>query len=182
MPGGRQFLVVSESPVWPVVDPGAQWVTVNQQDGCVWSATEVETQVSQMLPWRADHRAALEAAGGFDLYLSRWDNLSADQQVSTAQRHVDRDIDVQCALATTKVSADSYDQCRWELPASSVWSWRAVACFEAASTVATFRECATLASGIEWFRPIDDYTQLITMQSRSAGSGGHVLTGRASAR
>lgn len=182
VPGGHQFLVVSASPVWPVVDPGAQWVAVNQQDGCVWSATDVETRVSQMLPWRADHRAALEAAGGFDLYLSRWDNRSDDEQALAARQHLDRDIDVQCALATAKVSADSYDQCRWELPDSDVWSWQAVACFEASSTVATFRECAPLAEGVEWFLTINDYTQLITMQSRSASRGGHTLTGPASGR
>ena len=180
VPGGRQYLVVSESPVWPVVDPGTQWVTVDPQDGCVWLAIEVRTSVSQMLPWRAGHRAALEAAGGFDVFLSRWDNMSAEERGLAAQRHVGRDINVRCALATTKVSADSYDRCRWELAASSVWSWQAVACFEAASAVATFRECATLASGIEWFRAINDYTQQTTAHSQPAGGYGPV--GRASAR
>ena len=163
VPGGAEFLVVSQSPVWPVVDAGAQWYTV-ADDGCLWVATGVQTRVSQLLPWRTDHRRVLENAGTFGVYLRRWDNLTSEQQAQTIQRHRSRDLDVRCPLETAMVSQDSYNRCRWELPVSGVWSWQARACFEADTGYTTYRDCGTLAQGIEWFLGIIDYTSGITLQ------------------
>ena len=171
VPGGHEFVVVYGSPVWPVVDASAVWKTVSEH-GCVWTATEVVTRVSQMLPWRASHRAELEAADGFDAYLSRWDNQTAGERTLAPQRHADRDVDVRCAFAMAKVEASSKSGCHWELPHSDAWSWQAVACFKASTDDATYRECATLADGIEWFRTMDYYTRQIAMRDDVGASGG----------
>ena len=171
VPGGAEFLVVSQSPVWPVVDAGAQWYTV-ADDGCLWVATGVQTRVSQLLPWRTDHRRVLENAGTFGVYLRRWDNLTSEQQARTIQRHRSRDLDVRCPLETAMVSQDSYNRCRWELPVSGVWSWQARACFEGLTEDTSFQECATLANGVEWFLGIIDYTSGITLQHDPGGRAG----------
>ena len=172
VPGGAEFLVVSQSPVWPVADPGARWETVNQDDGCLWVAAHVETQVSQMLPWRSSHRRALENDSRFDVYLGRWDNLSPGQQAQVIQRHHNGDVNARCSLETATVSEDSYDQCRWELPESGVWSWQARACFEADAGHAIYRDCATLSQGIEWFLGIIDYTSGITVRADPVDTAG----------
>ena len=172
VPGGAEFLVVSESPVWPVVDPDARWEAVNQADGCVWVASHVETQVSQMLPWRSGHRRVLEDAGTFGVYLGRWDSLTPDQQAQASQRHQDSDLNERCPLETAMVSEDSYSRCRWELPESGVWSWQALACFEAEAGDAVYRDCATLSQGIEWFLGIIDYTSGITARADPGGTAG----------
>ena len=172
VPGGAEFLVVSQSPVWPVADPGARWETVNQDDGCLWVAAHVETQVSQMLPWRSSHRRALENDSRFDVYLGRWDNLSPGQQAQAIQRHHNGDVNARCPLETATVSEDSYDQCRWELPESGVWSWQARACFEANAGHAIYRDCATLSQGIEWFLGIIDYTSGITVRADPGDTAG----------
>ena len=171
VPGGAEFLVVSQSPVWPVVDPGAQWYPV-ADDGCLWVATGVQTRVSQLLPWRTDHRRVLENAGTFGVYLRRWDNLTSEQQARTIQRHRSRDLDVRCPLETAMVSPDSYNRCRWEVPVSGVWSWQARACFEADTGSTTYRDCGTLAQGIEWFLGIIDYTSGITLHHDPGGRAG----------
>ncbi len=173
VPGGAEFLVVSRSPVWPVVDASAPW-EVGADDGCLWVATDIQTRLSQLLPWRTSDRSVLENAGTFGVYLHRWDNLASDQQAQAVQRHRSRDLDVQCPLETSMVSHDAYDQCRWELPVSGVWSWRARACFEADTGDATHRDCETLDHGIEWFLGIIDYTSGLTVQhgpGSSAGAG-----------
>ena len=172
VPGGAEFLVVSQSPVWPVADPGARWETVNQDDGCLWVAAHVETQVSQMLPWRSSHRRALENDSRFDVYLGRWDNLSPGQRAQAIQRHHNGDVNARCPLETATVSEDSYDQCRWELPESGVWSWQARACFEADAGHAIYRDCATLSQGIEWFLGIIDYTSGITVRADPGDTAG----------
>ena len=172
VPGGAEFLVVSKSPVWPVVDPGTRWEAANQDGGCVWVATHVETQVSQMLPWRSGHRRALENDGRFDAYLGRWDHLTPAQQSQAIRRHQDGEVSARCALETAMVSEDSYEQCRWELPESGVWSWRARACFEAGAGDMVYRDCATLSQGVEWFLGIIDYTSGITVRADPGGAAG----------
>ena len=172
VPGGAEYLVVSGSPVWPVIDPDAVW-HVPSDDGCLWQAVSVQTRLTQLLPWNARHRSMIENAGaarpsaGLDAYLSRWDNLSADQQAQAQQSHRSRDIRASCDIATALAAADSYDRCRWELASAGVWSWQARACFEGIAEDTAFRECATLASGIEWFLEIIDYTSGITLQHDS---------------
>ncbi|MCE2512589.1 MAG: hypothetical protein J4F50_08580 [Acidimicrobiia bacterium] len=172
MPGGSEFLVVSESPVWPVIDADAPW-HVHSDDGCRWEAVSVQTRMTQLLPWRTSDRSTIESAhaarpgAGFGTYLRRWDNLSASQQTQAQQYHTGRDVSASCGIATAMVAADSYGQCRWELPRPGVWSWQARACFEGVTEDATFFECATLASGVEWFLEIIDYTSGITLQHNS---------------
>ena len=172
VPGGAEFLVVSQSPVWPVADPGARWETVNQYDGCLWVATHVETHLSQMLPWHSGHRRVMERAGTFSEYLRRWDNLTPAQQAQAIQHHRDGDLNVRCPLETAMVSEDSYDQCRWELPEPGGWSWQARACFEAGAGHAIYRDCETLAQGAEWFLGIIDYTSGITVLEDPGGAAG----------
>ena len=171
VPGGAEYLVVSGSPVWPVIDPDALWY-VASDDGCLWQAVSVQTRLAQLLPWSARHRSMIENAGearpgaGFDTYLSRWDNLSAAQQAQAEQHHRNSDVNASCDIATAM--ADSYNRCRWELATPGVWSWHASACFEGVGEEGvTFRRCATLASGIEWFLGIIDYTSGITLQHNS---------------
>lgn len=181
VPGGADFLVVSQSPVWPVVDSAAQWDAVTAE-GCVWSATEVLTTVTQLLPWRTEHRDTVAAAArsrpgaGLDVYLQRWDNLSPREQADARRHHVQRGVDVACGFDTAKSNTDSYGKCRWEVPFPGVWEWEARACFEAYYGDDTYRACDTLASGVEWFLGILDYTSGITMQAdpsaeASRGSG-----------
>ncbi len=172
VPGGAEFLVVSQSPVWPVVDPGARWETVNQDDGCLWVATRVETHLSQMRPWHSGHRRVMENAGTFGEYLRRWDNLTPAQQTQAIQHHRSGDLNVRCPLETAMVSDDSYGQCRWELPKPGVWSWQARACFEAGVGHGLYRDCATLAQGVEWFLGIIDYTSGITVLGDPRGPAG----------
>lgn len=167
VPGGDEFLVVSRSPVWPVLDSGARW-EVTDSDGCVWVASSLETQVWQMLPWSTGHRRRLEAVGTFGVYLNRWDGLSPGRQAQAVQRHRNGDVNMPCPLATAAVSQDAYDGCRWELSESGVWRWQARACFEASTGEAVHRECEILAEGVEWFLGIGDYTSGITVQ---AGAG-----------
>ena len=168
---------MSESPVWPVVESDASW-DVASDDGCRWQAVTVQTRLTQLLPWRTSHRSAIENAdtartdAGFDTFLNRWDNLSATQQTQAQQNHTNRDLSVSCAIDTAKVSANSYDQCRWELPAPGVWSWQARACFDGVAQSATFNECTTLAQGVEWFLGIIDYTSGITLHHDSAVTPG----------
>lgn len=172
VPGGTEYLVVSGSPVWPVIESDASW-QVAGDDGCGWEAVSVQTRLAQLMPWRPDDRAAIENADSarpgavFDTYLDRWDNLSAAQQAQARQYHTNRDVSASCGIETATISADSYARCRWELPAPGVWSWQASACFEGVAEDVTFRECATLASGVEWFLQIIDYTSGITLQDSS---------------
>jgi len=168
VPGGSQYLVVSESPVWPVVDPAAQWHT-HSSDGCLWEATTVTTYLSQLVPWIDDDRVLIEDAesarpeAAFDVYLSRWDNLSTGQQTEAQQLHHSRSRDESCPIQDAIVAQDSQQHCWWELPTPGVWSWEAGACFTAETDTDTFQDCPLLASGVEWFRPIADYTQQITV-------------------
>ena len=179
VPGGTEWLVVSQSPVWPVVNPAARWETVDLDDGCVWVATGVQTRITQILPWQPSHRRTVEDASaarpnaGFDVYLQRWDNLSRDRQADVQRSHRNRDVSVTCPFETAKVSEDSYTQCRWELPVSGVWAWQARACFEADTGHAILRDCTTLASGVEWFLGIIDYTSGITLQAGPATGAAH---------
>ena len=116
VPGGASWLVVSKSPVWPVVDPAVEtssWEVVDQNDGCWWIAAEVETHVEQMLPWRPSERRMVEDAdavrpeAGLGAYLRRWDNLRPDQQAEVIANQPNHDFTANCALATAAVSADS---------------------------------------------------------------------------
>ena len=176
VPGGSEFLVVSESPVWPVVDPIALWY-VASDDGCLWEATSVQTRVTQLLPWRTSHRSIIESAAtarpeaGFNTYLSRWDNLTAAQQAQAQQYHRNRDVSASCRIETAMVAADAADRCRWELPSPGAWFWQARACFEVLTEDTSFQECATLASGVEWFLGIIDYTSGITLHDPGASAG-----------
>ena len=176
VPGGSEFLVVSESPVWPVVDPLALWY-VASDDGCLWEAISVQTRVTQLLPWRTSHRSIIENAAtarpeaGFNTYLSRWDNLTAAQQAQAQQYHRNRDVSASCRIETAMVAADAADRCRWELPSPGVWFWQARACFEGLTEDTSFQECATLASGVEWFLGIIDYTSGITLHDPGASAG-----------
>ena len=169
VPGGAEHLVVSGSPVWPVIEPDAVW-HVPSDDGCLWRAVSVKTRLAQLLPWNARHRSMIENAGaarpsaGLDAYLGRWDNLSAAQQAQAQQSHRSRDVNASCDIATAMATADSYNRCRWELAKPGVWSWQARACFEGVAEDTTFHECATLASGVEWFLEIIDYTSGITLR------------------
>ena len=168
VPGGAKYLVVSGSPVWPVADSQGVWY-VTSDDGCRWEAISIETRLTQLLPWRPSHRAALENAdsarpgAGFDTFLTRWDNLTADQQAQAQQHHTDRGVSASCGIETAMISADSYDRCRWQLPAPGVWSWQARACFRGVTENTTFHQCAILARGVEWFLEIIDYTSGITL-------------------
>ena len=177
VPGGADYLVVSQSPVWPVIDPGASWYVLSD-DGCLWQAVTVQTRLTQLLPWRTSHRYRIESAAaarpgaGFDTYLRRWDNLTAPQQAQAQQLHRNADVSKSCGIAAAAVSADSYDRCRWQLPTPGVWSWQARACFEGVAEDTTFHQCTDLAGGVEWFLEIIDYTSGITLQEGSlAGSG-----------
>ena len=173
VPGGTEYLLVAGSPVWPVTDSPGVW-HVASDDGCRWEVISIETRLTQLLPWRPSHRAAIQNAdsarpgAGFDTYQSRWDNLSAAQQAQAQQHHTDRGVSASCSIETAMVSADSYDRCRWQLPAPGVWSWQARACFRGVTKNTTFHQCATLARGVEWFLEIIDYTSGITLHHHSA--------------
>ena len=175
VPGGTEYLLVAGSPVWPVTDSGGVWYVVSE-DGCLWEVISTQTRLTQLLPWRPSHRAAIENAdsvrpgAGFDTYLSRWDHLSAAEQAQAQQHHTDRDVSASCGIETAMVSLDSYDRCRWELPAPGVWSWQARACFRGVTENAAFHQCATLAQGVEWFLEIIDYTSGITLQHDSGAT------------
>ena len=186
VPGGYLWLVVSKSPVWPVVDPAvaaSPWEVVDQNDGCWWIATGVETRMQQMLPWRPSERRMVEDAdavrpeAGLGAYLRRWDNLRPDRQAEVIANQPNHDFTANCALATAAVSADSRAQCSWELAVPGVWSWQARACFEADVGDALYRDCATLAGGVEWFLGLADYTQGITLSVPRAPLAGLRLDG-----
>ena len=181
VPGGASWLVVSQSPVWPVLEPAvatSPWEVVDQNDGCWWIATEVETRVEQLLPWRPSERRMVEDAdaarpdAGLGAYLRRWDNLRPDQQAEVIASQPNHDFTTNCALATAAVSADSRQRCSWALAVPGVWSWQAWACFEADTGEAQYRDCATLASGVEWFLGLADYTQHITLSAARAPLAG----------
>ena len=173
VPGGREYLLVAGSPVWPVTDSQGVWHVVSD-DGCRWEVISIETRLTRLQPWRPSHRAAIENAdsarpgAGFDTYLSRWDNLSAAQQAQAQQHHIDHGVSASCSIEAAMVSVDSYDRCRWQLAAPGVWSWQARACFRGVAEATTFQQCATLARGVEWFLEIIDYTSGITLHHRSA--------------
>ena len=175
VPGGTEYLLVAGSPVWPVTDPQDVWYVV-RDDGCLWEVVSIQTRLTQLLPWSASHRATIDSAesarpgAGFGTYLSRWDNLSTAQQAQAQQHHTNRDVSASCGIETAKISVDSYARCRWELPAPGVWSWQARACFRGVAEDVTFRECATLAGGVEWFLEIIDYTSGITLQHGSGAT------------
>ena len=176
VPGGKEYLLVAGSPVWPVTDPLGVWY-VGSDDGCLWEVISIQTDLTQLLPWRPSDRTMIENAdsarpgAGFDTYLSRWDNLSEAQQAQAQQHHAGRGVNAPpCGIETSMISVDSYDRCRWELPAPGVWSWQARACLMGVAEDATFHECATLARGVEWFLEIVDYTSGITLQHDSGAT------------
>ena len=181
VPGAVSWLVVSQSPVWPVVDPDVvdmPWAATHGDDGCPWLAVGVQTRMEQLLPWRAAERRMVEAAdvarpdAGLGAYLQRWDNLRRDQQVEVIANQPDHDFTTpRCDLAVAVVSADSKTQCSWELPVPGVWHWQALACFEADIGHRQFQDCAPLASGVAWFLSINDYTQGITLNADPDGVG-----------
>ena len=189
VPGASSWLVVSESPVWPVVDPevaGMPW-TATGEDGCLWLAVGVQAHLQQLLPWQAADRRIVEAAdrarpdAGLGVYLRRWDNLGADRKAEVIANQPDHHFaSPDCELAVAAVSADSRARCRWELPEPGVWHWQALACFEADSGEGRVRDCAPLASGVAWFKPITAYTRGITLdiaraRAAKAGPGTRVL-------
>lgn len=183
VPGASSWLVVSESPVWPVVDPAVAdmpWA-VTGEDGCGWLAVAVRARLQQLLPWKAADRRRVEAAdrarpdAGLGVYLQRWDNLGADQKAEAIANQPDHDFtSPDCELAVAAVSADSQARCRWELPEPGVWHWQALACFEADSGEDRVSDCAPLAGGVAWFKPITAYTRGITLdiaRATAAGAG-----------
>ena len=181
VPGASSWLVVSGSPVWPVVDPGVAdmpWAATGE-DGCGWLAVGVQARLQQLLPWKASDRQIIEAAdrarpdAGLDVYLQRWDNLGADQKAEVIANQPDHDFtSPDCGLAVAAVSADSQARCRWELPEPGVWHWQALACFEADSGEDRARDCAPLAGGVAWFKPITAYTRGITLDVARGGAAG----------
>ena len=186
VPGGASWLVVSKSPVWPVVDPAvamSPWEVLDHNDGCWWIATEVETRMQQMLPWRPSERRIVHDAdiarpeAGLGAYLRRWDNLRPDQQAEVIANQPNFDFTANCALATAAVSSDSAARCSWALAVPGVWSWRARVCFEADAGDAQYRDCATLAGGVEWFLGLADYTQHITLSAPRVPLAGLRLDG-----
>lgn len=173
VPGAASWLVVSKSPVWPVVDPAVvdmPWATTHGEDGCPWLAVGVQTRMDQLLPWQAADRRMIESAhlarpdAGLGSYLRQWDSLGADQQAAVIAGQPDHDFtSPACELAVAAVSADSQAQCSWELPRPGVWHWQALACFEADTGDARFQDCAPLVIGVAWFKRLVDYTQGITL-------------------
>ncbi|MYE64444.1 MAG: hypothetical protein F4231_00780 [Acidimicrobiaceae bacterium] len=168
VPGGSEYLVVADSPVWTVIDSAALW-SVPSPDGCVWEATDVEVLVMQLLPWRSGDRLDIESAAearpdaGFDTYLERWDRLSAIQRSQAQRHHPDGGVSHTCGFADAKDPARAESQCSWELPWAGVWNWSISACFEGVTTERTYEECAVLDQGVEWFLNILDYTRQITL-------------------
>lgn len=173
VPGAASWLVVSKSPVWPVVAPevvDVPWAATHGEDGCPWLAVGVQTRMEQLLPWRAAERRIIDSAhlarpdAGLGSYLRRWDNLDPDHQTAVIANQPDHDFtSPACALVAAAVSADSQAECSWELPVPGVWRWQARACFEADIGHARFQDCAPLASGVAWFKRPVDYTQGITL-------------------
>jgi len=175
VPGGSEFLVVADSPVWTVVDSAA-W-TVPSPDGCVWEATDIEVLVTQLVPWRSGDRLDIEDAAaarpdaGFGTYLERWDRLSAAQRSQAQQHHPDGGVSHTCDFADAKDPARAESQCSWELPWAGVWNWSISACFEGVTTERTYEECAVLDNGVEWFLNILDYTRQITLLADEPARG-----------
>ena len=169
VPGGSEFLVVADSPVWTVIDSAA-W-SVPSLDGCVWEATDVEVVVTQLLPWRAGDRLDIEDAAearpgaGFDTYLARWDRLSAIQRSQAQQHHPGGGVSHTCDFEDATDPDLAKSRCSWELPWAGVWNWSVSACFEGVTSERTYEECAVLDSGVEWFLNIVDYTQQITLSA-----------------
>ena len=176
VPGGSEYLVVAKSPVWPSVDPQAQW-HVSSLDGCLWEAVSVRTGLSQLVPWQSEHRtlieneAAARPRAGFDTYLNRWDNLSATQQSQAQQYHVSRSVHASCDFADTLGPSLAESRCSWELPWAGVWDWTVSVCFEGWTQDRTYHECAVLDHGVEWFLSVLDYTQQITLLNGEPAGG-----------
>ena len=61
------------------------------------------------------------------------------------------------------------------MPEPGVWHWQALACFEADSGEGRVKDCAPLASSVERFKPITDYTRGITLDIVRAGTGKNPL-------
>ena len=168
VPGGSEYLVVADSPVWTVIDSAALW-SVLSLDGCVWEATDVEVLATQLLPWRSGDRLDIENAAaarpdaGFDTYLQRWDRLSATQRSEAQQYHIGGGVSHVCGFADAKDPALAKSRCWWELPWAGVWNWSIGACFEGVGAERTYEECAVLDHGVEWFLNIVDYTRQITL-------------------
>ena len=169
VPGGSEFLVVADSPVWTVVDSAAARWAVVAVDGCVWDVTGVRVVVTQLVPWRSGHRLIIESAGtarpgaGFDTYLQRWDRLSATQQSQAQRFHVSGSVSHTCDFADAQDRALAKTACSWELPWAGVWRWTVGACFEGVAQGQTYEQCPVLDDGVEWFLSIVDYTQQITL-------------------
>ncbi|MCY4068766.1 MAG: hypothetical protein OXE79_06655 [Acidimicrobiaceae bacterium] len=170
VPGGGAYLHLSASPMWPVVSAQGGWNVVGN-DGCGWRVVSFEARLTQLLAWNSTHYAAMRRAdslrpdAGFGIYLQIWDNLSAAEKAQAQRNHVNHDVSApSCPIAKATVSADSYVDCRWELATPGIWRWQAGVCFEAVSGGQTFRDCETLAEGVEWFLEIIDYTSGFTLQ------------------
>ncbi len=190
VPGGSTYLHLAGSPMWPVVSPQSN-LSFTSSDGCRWQVASFEARLTQLVPWDSNHRAMIVRADsarpgtGFGSYLRRWDNLSAAQKAQAQRSHISADVNApSCPMLTAQVSADSYGLCRWELATPGIWTWQANACFEADVNSRQFRDCETLAEGLEWFLEIIDYTSGITLKQASditpaSSDEGHLLMSHA---
>ncbi len=164
MPGGGRFVQVA---------PGRGWMRAHRtlqisDANCVWTAAKLRTAWSELRPWIAAERRLIEAEPGAKHLVDRWDALSADQQQLLRQWHRPgaAPAEVTCAVADA-TGATASSLCGWLLGHPAAYAWRFDVCFEVAPMPGQAGsnggqppagDCwATLASGVDWIRPVSDY-------------------------
>jgi hypothetical protein len=167
MPGAGQFLQVG---------PGRGWMrahrTVQVSDAnCVWTVSKLRTAWSELRPWIPAERRQIEAEPGAGHLVDRWDALSADQQQLLRQWHQSgaAPAEITCPAADAAGTA-APSRCGWLLGHPAAYAWRFDVCFDAAPAPGARQpgaggnqspadgNCwATLASGVDWIRPVSAY-------------------------
>ena len=165
MPGGGWFLQVA---------PGRGWMRALSilqisDPNCTWTVTHVRTAWSELRPWIIAERQRMEAEPSTAHLVERWRALAADQQQLLRQWHRPgaAPAEIVCAIADA-IAATASSSCDWLFSHPGAYAWRFDACFDVApapgragsggSSPPSGGDCwATLASGVDWIRPVSDY-------------------------
>ena len=165
LPGGGRFLQVA---------PGRGWMRAPRivqisDPNCTWTVTQVRTAWSELRPWIVAERQRMEAEPSTAHLVERWRALAADQQQLLRQWHRSgaAPAEVVCAMADA-IAATASSDCDWLFSHPGAYAWRFDACFEVAhapgqvgsggSSPPAGGDCwTTLASGVDWIRPVSDY-------------------------
>ena len=155
VPGGGDYLIVDNTPVWPtasgnldVVDPRDP---DDPDDDCAWTAQQIISRATERVPWN-DQTLLQEQ---FPAVWSRWSGLTAARRAAIEASHTPQDVTSSCPVE----DPDPQTNCAWSLPEPGVWSWSISVAY--LNDDSENGELAA-AAGHSWFQPIEAHTKTHT--------------------